>query len=481
MSTSSSDVELLGRGRYLVGPELGSGGMATVHMALLTGDLGFSRIVAIKRIHPTLAVDQGLVEAIRDEARIAARIRHPNVVAVVDVLADAEDVQLVLEYIHGESAASLMRVARARGQLLPVDVAVAIAVDALHGLHAAHRATDERGTSLGVVHRDVSPQNIMVGADGIARVLDFGIAKAQNRAAVTRDGMLKGKLAYMAPEQLGGDATAQSDCYALALVLWEMLVGRSPFSAASTQGETLASVLRGVREAPSAERGEIPAALDAVIMCALSAAARERFDSAHAMADALERTGLVASRSAVSATVASLASEVLEERAARMVQLERSPASGAAPSVDEQRLDAMTPLTTSTTAPLPVSRRSRLRSSLLAAAALAVLVASLGMLRARAPGASSAHDVAATPPPVVSTASAVVGAPAASASSSTPAAPAQAPSADRVGPPKTVDPRTSRRAPAAAKSTAIAPTDCSVPYTVDANGFRLYRRECFQR
>ena len=213
-------------GRYALGPELGSGGMATVSFGAATGALGFARPVAIKRIHATRASDAELLDAIRDEARIASRVRHPNVVSVIDVIEEGGDVGIILEYVHGDALSSLLRKARAAPRPVPVAVAVAVIVDVLHGLHAAHTARDEAGRPLVVVHRDVSPQNVIVGADGVARVLDFGISKAENRASVTRDGRVKGKLRYMAPEQLGGDVTPAADIYAAGIVLWELLAGR---------------------------------------------------------------------------------------------------------------------------------------------------------------------------------------------------------------------------------------------------------------
>src|SRR5580700_10113505 len=191
-------------GRYALHHEIASGGMATVHIGRLLGPVGFARTVAIKRLHAHMARNPEFVAMFLDEARLAARIRHPNVVSTLDVVATEGELFVVMEYVPGDSLARLLHAAREAGEPVPLPVAASIMVDVLHGLHAAHEASDERGQPLGLVHRDVSPHNVLVGTDGAAHVIDFGIAKAAGRAQVTREGQLKGKLAYMAPEQLKG-------------------------------------------------------------------------------------------------------------------------------------------------------------------------------------------------------------------------------------------------------------------------------------
>jgi len=196
-------------GRYALHAELASGGMATVHVGRMFGLAGFQRTVAIKRLLPNLAREPEFVARFLDEARIAARIRHQNVVPTLDVVAADGEIFLVMEYVEGEPLSRLIRMAPQNK--LPVDVACAIAEAMLAGLHAAHEARDERGSLLQIVHRDVSPQNVIVGTDGVARMLDFGIAKAVGRAHITRDGAIRGKFGYMAPEQLAGHASQASD------------------------------------------------------------------------------------------------------------------------------------------------------------------------------------------------------------------------------------------------------------------------------
>jgi eukaryotic-like serine/threonine-protein kinase len=229
-------------GRYELHDAIATGGMATVHLGKLRGEVGFTRTVAIKRLHPQFSTDPEFRAMFLEEARLASRIRHPNVVSVIDVVEDGSELLLVMEYILGEPLGRLLQAANAKGQRVPPSIAVAFALDLLAGLQAAHRATDETGENLGIVHRDVSPQNLVVGADGIARVLDFGIAKAANSASATQEGQVKGKLAYMAPEQLEGMHSQLTDLYAAGIVLWETLAGRRLFLGKS-EGQTVANVL----------------------------------------------------------------------------------------------------------------------------------------------------------------------------------------------------------------------------------------------
>ena len=217
-------------GRYALHHEIASGGMAVVHIGRLMGPVGFARTVAIKRLHPHLAHNPEFVAMFLDEARLAARIRHPNVVSTLDVVATEGELFVVMEYVPGDALARLLFTASSRGESVPLAIASSIMVDVLHGLHAAHEASDERGQPLGLVHRDVSPHNVLVGTDGAAHLIDFGIAKAAGRAQVTREGQLKGKLAYMAPEQLKGSSGGakvdrRADVFAVGTILWEIVTG----------------------------------------------------------------------------------------------------------------------------------------------------------------------------------------------------------------------------------------------------------------
>src|ERR1043165_7251435 len=230
-------------GRYLLHRQIARGGMATIHIARLMGDEGFSRIVAAKRLLPEFAEDTEFVAMFMDEARIASKVHHPNVVPVLDLVTTTDEVMLVQEYVHGVPLHVLLRTAHEAGKKIPVKIAVSIAAPVLAGLHAAHTTLDEMGAPLNIVHRDVSPQNVMIAVDGSARLLDFGVAKATMGAHITREGTFKGKLAYSAPEQVRGKPCQQSDIYALAVVLWELLVGHRMHGTSQGEAELVATIM----------------------------------------------------------------------------------------------------------------------------------------------------------------------------------------------------------------------------------------------
>jgi ABC-type branched-subunit amino acid transport system ATPase component len=312
------------RGRYLVGDEIAAGGMATVHLGKSRGALGFSSTVAIKRLHASLARDAELVAMFVDEARLASRVRHPNVVPVLDVFADDGELGLVMEYVEGESLARLVQLAAAGGAYVPVPVAVAIVAGVLHGLHAAHEARDERGAPLELVHRDVSPRNVLVGTDGVARLCDFGVAKAIGRHTASRTGQLKGTIAYMAPEQIQGTGVdRRTDVYGAAVLLWELLAGERLFDGES-EGLVLGRVLDDRVPTPSSLRPELPRALDAIALRGLDRTRARRFASAAEMAAALEAAVRPSGVDEVGAWVRTIAAPALAERAERLARLERA-------------------------------------------------------------------------------------------------------------------------------------------------------------
>ncbi|PKN31616.1 MAG: serine/threonine protein kinase, partial [Deltaproteobacteria bacterium HGW-Deltaproteobacteria-20] len=217
--------------RYELIAELASGGMAKVYLARLGGLAGFQRLFAIKHLHPYLHSDNQFVQMFLDEARLAAGIHHPNVVPILEVGASDAGYYLVMEYVEGDTLASLLaRASSVSHPAMPFGISIRIMLDTLEGLEAAHGLTDDYGKRLGLVHRDVSPQNILVGLDGTARITDFGVARAASRLHATKVGQLKGKLAYMAPEQArGGEVDARTDVFAAGIVLWEALTMRRLF------------------------------------------------------------------------------------------------------------------------------------------------------------------------------------------------------------------------------------------------------------
>ena len=326
--------------------------MATVHLGRLLGPVGFSRTVAIKRLHAQFASDPEFVSMFLDEARLAARIRHPNVVPTLDVVATGGELFLVMEYVPGESIARLARTLRENHEALPTRILSAIMAGVLHGLHAAHEAKDERGAPLGIVHRDMSPQNVLVGTDGVARVLDFGVAKAAGRMQTTREGQIKGKLAYMPPEQLrGAEVGRQSDIYAAGVMLWELVTGRRLF-AGDNEGAIVAKILDGRVEAPSkvlmqGMSGHATIAdgtfitlqtLDATILRALAMDPADRFSTAREMALEIERKLVPATGSEVADWVEHIASEVLITRATMVAEIESSTSLSAAEARDSSHV-----------------------------------------------------------------------------------------------------------------------------------------------
>ncbi len=309
-------------GRYVLHDEIASGGMATVRFGRLLGPVGFSRTVAVKCLHPQFAKDPEFAAMFMDEARLAARVRHPNVVPILDVVALDDDLFLVMEFVQGESLSKLLRVIRQRKARVPLRVTASIISGMLEGLHAAHEARSEQGEPLNIVHRDVSPQNVIVGLDGVSRVLDFGVAKAAGRIQSTREGQLKGKLAYMAPEQLrAGQVDRRTDIYASAVVLWECLTGRRLFKADDEIG-IFGMVLEGKIDPPSSLVPTLPKGYDEVAMRGLDRDPAKRWQTAQEMAIALEKVAGVASPREVGAWVEQLAKDTLARRAERIAEIE---------------------------------------------------------------------------------------------------------------------------------------------------------------
>lgn len=311
-------------GRYALYDKLAAGGMATIHVACTLGAVGFSRVVVVKRLHTKLATERGLVAMFVDEARIASRVRHPNVIPMLDVVAEDGELFLVMEYAHGESLARLVaKAATDGGAEIPLSIVSAVGVGMLEGLHAAHEATSERGEPLALVHRDVSPQNVIVGVDGIARVFDFGVAKAAVRIYETDDGTLRGKCAYMSPEQITNrPIDRRTDIWAAGVVLWEMVTRRRLFVCGQ-----LADYIDAIAKAPippPSEYASTPAAFDRVIAKALERDPARRYATAREFATALEEAVAPSNPRTIGDWVQSLAAEAITHRAELVKRIEQA-------------------------------------------------------------------------------------------------------------------------------------------------------------
>jgi serine/threonine protein kinase len=309
-------------GRYALHGEIAAGGMATVHLGRLMGPEGFARTVAIKQLHPHFAKDPDFVTMMLDEARLVARIRHPNVIPTLDVVQAEGELLIVMEYVAGETLSHLIRHLTPKRDYIPAPIVAAILSGALHGLHAAHETRGDDGELLGVVHRDVSPQNVLVGSDGVARVLDFGVAKAMGRMTNTRSGHIKGKMAYMSREQLyGKPVDRRSDIYAASVVLWETLTLVRLFQG-ENDPEVFGKVLQGASVPPSHVVPTVDKAFDAVVMRGLAADPTQRYGTAREMARDLERCVGVATASDVTEWLEQHAADLLRGTAKRMSAIE---------------------------------------------------------------------------------------------------------------------------------------------------------------
>jgi serine/threonine-protein kinase len=280
--------------RYELIGELASGGMATVFLGRLGGVGGFQRFVAIKRLHPHLAAEEEFIEMFLDEARLAASIHHPHVVPILEVGESESGYYLVMEYIEGDTLARIMARSLAMAKPVPRPVLVRIVLDALAGLHAAHELTDPHGRPVDLVHRDVSPQNILVGVDGCSRITDFGVARAASRLSNTRADKLKGKLAYMSPEQAkAGEIDRRADVFAMGIILWEVMATKRLFKA-ENEAVTLNRVLSEPIPRLSQVVPSIHPAFDQVCAKALERDPDRRYQSAAEMAESLERAARTA-------------------------------------------------------------------------------------------------------------------------------------------------------------------------------------------
>lgn len=302
---------------YEIVARLKAGGMATLFLARRLGAAGFARHVAIKVVHPHLASDDHFIRMFVDEALLSSKIQHPNVVHVEELGEENGTYFLVMEYVHGSSLSTLLGALAELERSLNPRVAVHIALKLAEGLHVAHELRDDKGQPLHVVHRDVSPQNVLVSSAGHVKLIDFGIAKASDRGKRTETGSLKGKIRYMSPEQAFGRAIdRRTDIYALGIVLWELLTMRRLFSGPNELA--ILDVVRNPRvPPPSRFAPHIPPALDAAVLRALAKDPDQRPPSAlewrRMLLEALPEAALV-EPSELSEMVAAVLGDHIDER-----------------------------------------------------------------------------------------------------------------------------------------------------------------------
>lgn len=449
-------------GNYRIYERIGTGGMGSVHLGRLFAPGGFRRIVAIKRLHPQFAEDLDFVTSFLDEARLASRVHHRNVVAPLDVVSTRGEVFLVFEHILGASLAELARRASELGEIIPTRILASLMSDVLHGLHAAHEATDDDGAPLGLIHRDVSPQNILVGKDGTARLLDFGIAKATGRLQSTNEGVIKGKRGYMAPEHLLGQPVRASDVYSAAVVLWELLTNTRLFADESSFAQRLAGPL--VPPTAPAPRGgddaERARALLSVATTGLAHAPERRYPTARAMAIAIEEVGVATSRE-VGEWIEHVGRQELAERTRLVAAIEA--ANDVLP--DDVGADPTGSLGGASIAAEPVEARPRKIPARPLLAAFALLALAFGgVLWLRRPATERTTISAPTPPP-----------PQAVVEPAPPAPSAEAPSAEATG--VAASPR-----PTAAPVKRPAPkrTAACKPWVIDKEGHKRFNEECLR-
>jgi serine/threonine-protein kinase len=466
-------------GRYEILGKLAAGGMGSVHLGRLKSDAGLVRAVAIKRLHPELAEgDQSRL--VLDEARLSMRVRHPNVVSTLDVVLDGEELLLVLDYVVGETLARLCQRGQRVRERIPIPIASAIIHGVLLGLHAAHEARDAEGNPLGLVHRDVSPQNVIVGADGVARVLDFGIAKALGRAqTTTHEGRIKGKLGYVAPEQIDGAIVdRRADLFSAAVVLWETLALDRLFAratAAEVWSATAAAEIPSIRFI----REDVSEALEQTLLKGLARRPDDRFQTGEEFAAALERTAPPATSREVAEWLRETAGELLDARAAALAEVERGESVPAGADERSTRVESHTPseareLTIDQKTPVAVSAatggatRSRFVAVSVALAAVVAFVSFAVMRQVRR--VDSADVAAATLPSAV-----VDAAPPVESTLPAPTAAGAEPISSASAAPSNA-PRHPSTRPAVRKG--IRP-DCRSPFTIDSRGIRVPRPECF--
>jgi tRNA A-37 threonylcarbamoyl transferase component Bud32 len=472
-------------GRFELLCPIARGGMASVWIARSRSEPGLGELVAIKTMLPHSSQDLRSQRMFLDEARITSRIDHGNVARIRDFGCEQTLLYLVLEWVDGDSLSRLQGAVQQKGGQFSPGIALRIVADASAGLHAAHELRDREGAPLGVVHRDVSPQNILVSVDGVAKVIDFGIAKARHRiSADTTDGALRGKLLYMAPEQaLGREVDCRADVYSLGAVLYHLLAGRPPFSG-ETEAATFGFITSGLPPPPVPSN--IPAPVARVVRKAL-ARVGERYGTAEELRRAIEAAMVESGLTTSVRDVATYLQEHLGDRvAARQAFVHKAvdAAAARAPAPRRERTAVQTDVPGRSAGPA-LHRRRFARSASLAGALLAVC-AGLGWVGITRIGRAHADAVVRIapaedhplplPPPV---AVAIPDTPSPEAKVEEREPPARVVSAPNAGPKIAPLSDSSRYAPPTRSQRATS-RECDPPYTVDSGGIRRYKRACLR-
>jgi serine/threonine protein kinase len=463
--------------RYELLCPAGRGGMASVWVARLQGKHGFEKLVAIKTILPHNSHDLRFRKMFLDEARIASGIEHVNVARILDLGEQQGLLYLVMEWIEGDSLAKLQAAVESRGARVSPGIALRAVADACAGLHAAHEQRDRNGAHLGVVHRDVSPQNILLSTEGVTKVIDFGIAKAHSRiAGDTTDGALKGKLAYMSPEQAyGREIDRRADVWSLGAVLYHLLAGTPPFKG-ETEAATFAFLTSGLPPQPLPRN--VPPPVADIVRRALGPLDR-RYATAAELQRALEAAMLEARLVTNLADVGAYVQQYVGERVSARKALVRQ----AIEAMDARENGGSTTASPWATHQPPVrlakeglpKRWARLGwIAGIAAAALVTAATSVMTLgRGHHGGAASTAPVESVPSPVESQAPL----PAAEQSAAVPVTAPTPSSTTTTATPPFMN-RTRRAQPA--RSPQVAAPLCNPPYTIDPDGVRHYKRACIQ-
>jgi serine/threonine protein kinase len=329
-------------GPYQLIDRVAVGGMAEVFKAKRAGVEGFEKVVALKRILPHLSENKEFLDMFVDEAKMVAGLTHPNIVPIFDLGRIEKSYYIAMEYVHGRDLRTIMRRARDKGLRMPLDLSLRVVGQVCAALEYAHRKKDERGQPMQIVHRDVSPQNILVAFEGDVKLVDFGIAKAATKASNTDRGALRGKLLYMSPEQAWGrPIDRRSDVFSLGIVLYEMVTETKPFVGAGTEVSILELVRQCVITPAREINPRVPEPLDRVIMKALAREPDERYQDAGQMQRGLER--FLRERPPVSARDLARFLELLFDRAEREDGVGEHPAASESgrPTHDPMPLDSL--------------------------------------------------------------------------------------------------------------------------------------------